>query len=69
MNGRAMQGLWRLGWLLAVLALLGCGAATQGDLTQWISEQKNQTRPRVPPLAEPKQFQPQQSSPCALLCS
>ena len=39
MNGRAMQGLWRLGWLLAVLALLGCGAATQGDLTQWISEQ------------------------------
>ena len=67
MNGRAMQGLWRLGWLLAVLALLGCGAATQGDLTQWISEQKNQTRPRVPPLAEPKQFQPQAYAPASAL--
>ncbi|MCX7227271.1 MAG: pilus assembly protein PilP [Burkholderiales bacterium] len=65
MNGRTMLGLWRLGWLLAVLGLLGCGAANQGELTQWISEQKSQTRARVAPIAEPKQFQPQAYTPAS----
>lgn len=54
-----MPNLFRLGGLLAVLGLVGCGADTQDELTQWISQQKSQTRPRVPPIAEPKQFQPQ----------
>jgi type IV pilus assembly protein PilP len=59
MSGRSMHKLFRLGGLLVVLGLVGCGAATQDELTQWISQQKSQTRPRVPPIAEPKQFQPQ----------
>jgi type IV pilus assembly protein PilP len=54
-----MHKLFRLGGLLVVLGLVGCGADTQDELTQWISQQKSQTRPRVPPIAEPKQFQPQ----------
>lgn len=58
MSLRTMQSLVRLGGLLAVLGLLGCGAATQDELTQWISQQKSQTRARVPAIAEPKQFQP-----------
>ena len=59
MSGRSMPNLFRLGGLLVVLGLVGCGAATQDELTQWISQQKSQTLPRVPPIAEPKQFQPQ----------
>ena len=58
-----MQNLPRLGCLLAMLGLSGCGVATQDELTQWISQQKSQTRARVPPLAEPKQFQPQAYAP------
>ncbi|NBT53690.1 MAG: pilus assembly protein PilP [Betaproteobacteria bacterium] len=67
MRARNLQGLLRLGAVLVVAGLLGCGGANQDDLTKWISQQKNQTRPRVPPLAEPKQFQPQAYAPASAL--
>ena len=65
MSRPAMQYRLCLGGLLVVLGLVGCGAATQDELTQWISEQKSQTRARVPPIAEPKQFQPQAYAPAS----
>ncbi len=49
--------------LLAVLAgvvmLAGCGASSEDELRQWMTEQRNQTRPRVTPIPEPKQFKPE----------
>lgn len=65
MSLRNMHNLFNLGVLLTVLGLLGCGSATQDELTQWISQQKSQTRARVPPIAEPKQFQPQAYTPAS----
>jgi len=45
---------------VGVLLLLGaCGAASDDELTQWMADQKNQTRPKVTPLTEPKQFKPE----------
>jgi type IV pilus assembly protein PilP len=45
-------------WLAAVL-LAGCGASGQDDVQQWMAQQKSQSRPRLTPIAEPRQFQPQ----------
>ena len=47
--------------LLAVAATLlsGCGASTEDELHSWMAEQRNQTRPRVAPLAEPTPFLPE----------
>jgi type IV pilus assembly protein PilP len=45
-------------WLAAAL-LAGCGASGQDDVQQWIAQQKSQSRPRLAPIAEPRQFQPQ----------
>lgn len=45
---------------VAVLcALVGCGAATENELRQWITEQRSKTQPRVAPIPEPKQFKPE----------
>jgi type IV pilus assembly protein PilP len=53
---RRLQGVL----LVAVLQLLGgCDTASDADLRQWMAEQRNQTRPSVAPLAEPKQFRPE----------
>jgi type IV pilus assembly protein PilP len=49
-------------WLLmgfAALVLAGCGASDEDELRQWVAEQRNQTRPKVEPIPEPKQFTPQ----------
>lgn len=47
-------------WLaLALLPLLGCGPAGEEDLRQWMADERAQTKPRVTPLIEPKQFQPE----------
>jgi type IV pilus assembly protein PilP len=44
---------------LCLLPLLAaCGDAVDADLNTWMAEQKAQTRPRVKPLSEPKQFTP-----------
>ncbi|MFN4119680.1 pilus assembly protein PilP [Acidovorax sp.] len=46
---------------LAVCAVLfsGCGSSGDEELRQWMSELKASTKPRITPLTEPKQFQPQ----------
>lgn len=42
-----------------VLTLAGCGASSEDELRQWMAEQRSQTRPRVTPIPEPKQFKPE----------
>lgn len=47
-------------WIaLALFPLLGCGSAGEEDLRQWMADERAQTKPRVTPLTEPKQFQPE----------
>lgn len=45
--------------MLIPVMLAGCGASTQEELQQWMAEQKSQTRPKVVPISEPKQFKPE----------
>lgn len=42
-----------------VLSLVACGPSGEEELRQWMIEQRANTKPRVTPLTEPKQFQPQ----------
>jgi type IV pilus assembly protein PilP len=51
-----IRSLWVFG---LIVALGGCGSATEDELSQWMAEQKAQTQPNVPPLTEPKQFKPE----------
>lgn len=45
---------------LGLLALLaGCGVSGEDELRQWMAEQRQQVRPRVNPIPEPKPFQPE----------
>jgi len=48
---------WTLAWMAVLLA--GCGGSGADDVQQWMAQQKSQSRPRVAPIAEPRQFQPQ----------
>jgi type IV pilus assembly protein PilP len=43
---------------LSCLILAGCFGGDQQDLRQWMQDQRNSTRPTVPPLPEPKKFTP-----------
>jgi type IV pilus assembly protein PilP len=45
--------------LSLLLTLQGCGSSDQEELQQWMTEQKNQIRPRVDRLPEPTKFSPQ----------
>jgi type IV pilus assembly protein PilP len=53
------------GWAGCALALFlaamlaACSASGEDELRQWVAEQRNQTRPRVDPIPEPKKFTPQ----------
>lgn len=47
------------GLMLMSLGLAGCGSSDQEELQQWMTEQRNATRPRVDPLPEPSKFSPQ----------
>ncbi len=44
---------------LATLVLAGCGASSEDELRAWMMEQRNQMRPRVPPISEPKPYKPE----------
>ncbi len=48
-------------WLrLAMLAMLAaCGASSEDELRHWMTVQQSQTRPKVAPISEPKQFRPE----------
>lgn len=48
-----------VGAALVALVLSGCIGADQDDLQQWMTDQRNEIRPRVQPIAPPKQFAPQ----------
>lgn len=55
-RGRWLKPLTILG---ATLALSGCLSDDQQDLQQWMTDLRANTKPRVTPLTEPKQFIPQ----------
>ena len=44
----------------AVALLAACGSSGTDDVHQWIAHERDQARPKVPPLPEPKQFVPEQ---------
>lgn len=51
----------RTACLTAVLGFLaGCGPSDQADLQDWMVQERAQAKPRVTPIAEPKEFFPQQ---------
>ena len=54
-----MMTLRALFLMSGVLLLAGCSASTEDELRQWMADQKNQTRPRIAPISEPKQFKPE----------
>ncbi len=43
----------------ALAALGGCESSDQAELQQWMTEQRNATKPKVEPLPEPSKFSPQ----------
>lgn len=49
----------KLIYMVVALVLVGCGASSEDELRQWMQEQKSQTRPKVKPISEPKQFKPE----------
>jgi type IV pilus assembly protein PilP len=44
---------------LATAMLAGCGANGEEELRAWMAEQKNQIRPKMDVIPEPKQFKPE----------
>ena len=44
---------------LTLMTLAGCGSSEREELQQWMTEQRNATRPKVDPLPEPTKFSPQ----------
>jgi type IV pilus assembly protein PilP len=57
-----MRSARKLAYVAVVLMLAGCGASSQDELRQWMLEQKSQTKPKVAPISEPKQFKPESYS-------
>ena len=50
----------RVGACAVLIALLsGCSSSGQEELQQWMTEQRNQTKPNIQPIPEPKKFTPQ----------
>jgi type IV pilus assembly protein PilP len=45
--------------VLCALSLSGCGSSGEDELRHWMANERAQAKPRVTPLAEPKQFLPQ----------
>ena len=45
--------------MIGAMLLAGCSASTEDELRQWMTDQQNQTRPRISPISEPKQFKPE----------
>lgn len=45
--------------VIVALLVAGCSSSDQEELQQWMTDQRNQTRPKVQPIPEPKKFTPQ----------
>lgn len=41
------------------LVLMGCDSSGEGELREWMAQERAQTQPHVTPLTEPKHFEPQ----------
>ena len=54
-----MIALRYMGIVMSVFVLASCADSSQEELQQWMGEQRNQIKPRVTPIAEPKKFSPQ----------
>ena len=54
-----MKRLWIVCWAGAMMLLAGCGASSEDELRSWMVDQRNQMRPRVQPISEPKPFKPE----------
>lgn len=54
-----MTALRILALIAAGVVLVGCSNSDEDELQQWMTEQRNMTRPRIAPISEPKQFTPQ----------
>ncbi|MDA8445536.1 pilus assembly protein PilP [Paracidovorax valerianellae] len=50
---------WQIACLALCAVLAGCGSSGEDELRQWMTELRANTKPRITPLTEPKQFQPQ----------
>lgn len=55
--------IWQIAFL-AICAVLtaGCSSSGEEELRQWMTELRANTKPRITPLTEPKQFKPQNYS-------
>lgn len=49
---------WSLPFLAFFLLVAGCGSSSEDDIRQWMVSERNQARPKVAPIPEPKQFVP-----------
>lgn len=47
------------GLALTLLGLTGCGSSDRQELQQWMTEQRNATRPSIKPLTKPTRFTPE----------
>jgi len=45
--------------MIVAVLMAGCFGSEDDDLLQWMAEQKAQTKPKVVPIPEPKQFKPE----------
>lgn len=45
--------------LLAAVALAGCEGGDEQEISNWMAEQRANTKPKVTPIPEPKQFKPE----------
>jgi len=62
-----MTAVHRLAVAALAVTLAGCGASGEDELRQWMTEQKGQIRPKITPIAEPKQFIPESYSQVATI--
>jgi type IV pilus assembly protein PilP len=44
---------------VVLLGMAGCGSSEQEELQEWMTQQRNATKPKVDPLPEPTKFSPQ----------
>lgn len=56
---RALRHAGAVVALASLATLAACGASGEDELNQWMAAQRAQTRPRVTPISEPKQFKPE----------
>jgi type IV pilus assembly protein PilP len=50
----------RFTWILVSLfTLAGCAGSGEEELQRWMQEQRNQAKPNITPIPEPKRFTPQ----------